>query len=220
MANPAIANIDNAENKKVSKRLKMGIVSGVLAGCLAIGGVAAYLTDTESVSNSLNLDTNFDITLTEPAFVADNAKDLAPMQMVAKDPTITNAGTVDAYGAMQVKVPVFSGKMINGEGKVVDVVDQDLFAFTVNTGWTEVGTATVADGFRTYTYVYDNVLADGETATLFDDVTLVNLAEGIETTDTTIDVTAYGIQAQGFTTATDAYAAYVAQAAAGVAVTD
>lgn len=62
------------------------------------------------------------------------------------------------------------------------------------------------------------MLSGSETATVFDDVTVVNLAEGIETTDTTIDIVAYGIQSQGFASATDAYNAYVAQAAAGLAV--
>lgn len=210
----------NGEQKKVSKRIKMGVMSGVLAGTLCIAGVAAYLTDTESVTNNLNLDTNFAITLTEPSFVADDAKDLAPTQTVAKDPTITNSGTVDGYVAVQVKVPVFDGKMINAEGKIATVTDQDLFTYTVNTGWTQVGEPTVKDGFRTYTYVYSDVLSGAETATVFDDVTVVNLAEGIATTDTTIDIVAYGIQSQGFTSATDAYNAYVAQAAAGVEVGD
>lgn len=212
-----MANTSNAQNK-MSNKIKAGLIGGTLAACLAIGGVAAYLTDTESITNNLSLDTNFSIELTEPGFVEADAQGLAPMQTVVKDPTITNDGTVKAYVAATVKVPVFSGKIIGTDGKITTVTDQDVFAYELNEGWSQVGNATVADGYRTYTYVYANALAADETAVVFDDVTVANLAEGISLTDTTIDVIGHGIQAEGHADATSAYNAYVAQNAAGVTV--
>ncbi len=207
----------NSEQKKVSNKIKMGVVSGVLAGCLAIGGVAAYLTDTESVTNNLNLDTNFAITLTEPSFVADDAKDLAPTQVVAKDPTITNSGTVDGYVAVQVKVPVFDGKMINADGKIATVTNQDLFTYEVNAGWTLYGTPTIEDGFKTYTYIYSDVLGGtAKTNAIFDSVKVVNFTEDPGLDDVNIDITAYAIQSHGFNSAEAAYEAYKTQSAAAV----
>ena len=224
------------EPKKSSKKKRSMAVAGVLAGCLALGGTLAYLTDTDSVTNRFTVDTDLDIQLVEPTWTAlpdaddngipDAAENMAPTQTVDKDPIVENIGTVDAWIAAKVKVPVFTGEMLNDEGKVVSVTDQDLFTYEVNEGWTQVGEATVEDGYRVYTYVYANMLAgatgEGETAviaktaSIFDEVTLANLTHDIGVTDTQIDVDAYAIQALGFDDAETAYTAYQNQQATGV----
>ena len=204
------------ETDKPASKAKKGVVALALAGMLAVGGALAYLTDSASVTNDFTLDTNLSVALTEPNWDADAAKAMTPTMTVAKDPHIANDGTVSEWVAATVKVPVFTGKMLNDEGKIVDVTDQDLFTYELGAGWTQSGAATVADGYRTYTYVYSTALDAGAAAAdLFSEVTMANLTQDVGITDTTIDVTAHAIQKTGFDDAASAYAAYTAQIAAG-----
>ncbi len=204
----------NQGRSTVPNKLKAGVICGVLACTLGVTSATAYLTATDSVSNPFSLGTNLSISLTEPAFAAENAKGVLPDQTVAKDPTVTNTGAVSAYIAADVKVPTFSGQaLVNGEAKTL--TDADLFTYALNEGWTKVGDAVTADGFRTYRYVFSDVVDAGKAAApIFDEVTLANLTGDVGISETSIDITAYAIQSEGFTSATDALGAYDTQAQA------
>lgn len=203
---------------KHNKRLLAALVGCALALSLALGGALAYLTDTASVVNDLSLDTNLSISLSEPNWDPANATRMIPTKTIDKDPTITNDGTVDEWVFAKVSVPVFTGSVANEEGKSVDVVDNDLFFYTVNAGWTQQGEPTISDGFRTYCYVYDSPLsANQSTSSIFDEITTANLTRGLSMTDTQIIVEAFAMQKVGFETAQDAMAAYNAQAGAEAA---
>lgn len=194
------------------RRIGGAIVGCALASALVVGGALQFLTDHKTVVNDLALDTNLSIALTEPNWDADAAKQMVPDMEVAKDPTVTNDGTVSEYVFAKVKVPVFTGKVAGEDGKAVAVTDTDLFSFTPGAGWTQVGDPVVADGFRTYTYAYGTALDAGDAAAaVFDKVKTANLTEGIETTDTQITVDAFAIQSQGFDTPAAAWSAYCAQ---------
>lgn len=194
------------------KRVPAAAACGALACVIGVGSAAAYLTGIATAENPFTIDTNLKISLTEPSFDPASAKDVAPMQTVAKDPTITTTGSVDAYVAADVKVPVFSGNSIV-EGAIAQRADADLFSYATNDGWTRVGDPVLKDGFRTYRYVYDAKLAAGDaTPSIFDGVTLANLTEDVGISDTTIDITAYAIQSEGFANAQEAQSAYDSQA--------
>ncbi len=198
------------------KRIGAAAACGLLACTIGAGAAAAYLTGIATAENPFTLDANLKIELSEPSFSAAAAKDLKPLQSVAKDPTITNTGSVTAYVAADVKVPVFSGSAIK-DGTIAELTDADLFSYTVNNGWKQIGEAQLADGFRTYRYVYDAELAAGaKTPSVFDAVTVANLTEDVGISETTIDITAHAIQSEGFANATDACSAYDAQARLGV----
>lgn len=201
------------------KRIGLAATCGTVACALGVGTAAAYLTGTSTTTSPFTLDTNLKITLTEPAFNANNAKALKPYQSVAKDPTVTNTGTVPAYIAVDIKVPVFNGKAFK-DGAVTSLTNEDLFGYSVNAGWTLVGTPKLEEGYRTYRYVYNNVLAaNASTSSVFDSVRLANLTEDVGIQQTNVDVTAYAIQAEGFTSAQDAAGAYDTQAHATAKVT-
>lgn len=200
------------------KRIGAAITCGALACVLGAGTAAAYLTGAASMSNPFTLDTDLKIELTEPSFIADAAKGLKPLQSVSKDPTITNVGSVAAYVAADIKVPVFTGSAIV-DGSLTQAVDADLFTYAVNDDWKLVGVPTVQDGFRTYRYIYDAELTAGaQTPSVFNAVTLANLTEDIGISETTLDVTAYAIQSEGFANATEACSAYDTQACATATV--
>lgn len=205
------------EKKPVSKRFAVGVTSAALAAALAIGGSIAYLTDTATIQNQFTLDTNLSIGLEEANFDAEAAKGVLPSQEVAKDPKVANNGTVDAYIAATVKIPVMDGKVFDDQNKIQEVKALDLYSYSLGEGWVQYGDAVVEDGFKTYTYLYSDVLAgSSKTQSIFDSVKVANFIEDPNLDDVNIDITAYAIQSHGFDSPSDAYEAYKSQSAAAV----
>lgn len=60
---------------------------------------------------------------------------LTPNKTVKKDPQVTNTGSNDAFVFLQVKVPTASVKTAAADGSLQDSRKQDLFHYTVNSGW-------------------------------------------------------------------------------------
>lgn len=215
--------IHDVEEEKKSKKKGFAtlLVSGVLAASLCMGGVMAYLTATDSATNNFTVAEKLAIEVVEPNWdptdadnngVPDAAEDVLPGQTVSKDPQIKNLTSVESYAIMQVDVPT---KTVQLEGEDA-AAQHELFTYTVNAGWTEQGTGTynAETGMTTHTYFYDTTLAGNATSTaVFDDVTLVNLADGqmAGALAQSIDVTGYAIQALGFNDCGAAWTAYQAQ---------
>ena len=148
------------------KRRKIIIAAVALLTLFLIGGTMAYFTDTESVTNTFTLG-NVNITLTEPNWVAANAEGLLPGAVVAKNPTINNVGASSAYVFLKVTEPCYATNKV--------------FTYTVNSGWTTVGSAGVCSGTGTSTietvYAYGGtnmteLQASNSTNALFDNVTV------------------------------------------------
>lgn len=188
------------------KKKNLLIFALVLAGLGIIGSAMAFLTDVQTVRNTFTVG-GVKITLTEPNWDAENANSIVPGKEFAKDPTIKNIGTNDAYVFMKVVVPYESVRL---EGASTAAFKQ-LFNYTLNTGWVEVGTAVTDESAKTITHVYGyatsssanmTTLAKNGTAKLFDSVTFENLknTEGLSST-LNLDVTAYAIQTENVATA-------------------
>ncbi len=200
--------------EKSVKRAAAAATCGALACLLGISAAAAYLTGTARAVNPFTINANLKVELTEPAFSSEAAANMLPAQTVAKDPTITNAGSIPVYIAADVKIPVFSGNALI-EGVDTTLADADLFTFAVNDGWEQDGAPLLKDGYRTYRYIYEAELApNASTKSIFDAVTLANFTQDAGITTTSIDVSAYAIQSEGFSDAHEACAAYGASAMA------
>ena len=121
-----------------------------------------------------------------------------PGDELAKDPTVQNTGSSDAYVFVKVSIPT---------GKVDGAENTELFTLVnsnnqdgVNAGWVQVS-RTPETGKVTYVYAYSSgteltTVAPNGTATLFNKVRFVNPTNAA-TTDLpngSIDVTAYAIQ--------------------------
>ncbi|MGN0262353.1 MAG: SipW-dependent-type signal peptide-containing protein [Eggerthellaceae bacterium] len=191
-----------------------------LGGCaamIAVGGTLAYLTATDSKVNEFKVADTLQekIVLEEPNWNAENAQNMVPTQTVAKDPKLVNNSTVDVYAVMQVAVPYKSVSIADADGTVHPATGMDLFTYTVDSAWNEVGSGTLSeDGSKMiHTYLYGTPLAAGaETATIFDEVTLVNAIDNqIDGADLSIDVDGFAIQTEGFSSAAEAWAAYQKQ---------
>lgn len=196
------------------KKNKITLLAVVLLVLLLIGGIFAYFTDITSTTTNVFTLGNVDITLTEPNWdYAQDGKTIMPGETVDKDPTITNAGNDDAFVFVQVSIPYYSVQTVAEEeaSPAVAAHDQELFTYTLNSGWVEVGTATVDSTNHTKTHVFAYAsstamtpLASGDdTPAVFDDVTFIEINDASATAITTnnvsldIDVTGYGIQANG-----------------------
>lgn len=200
------------ETVSPGKRFAVGVASASLVAALAIGGALAYLTDSASIQNQFTLDTNLSIALEEANFDAEMASGLLPTQEVSKDPKVINNGTVDAYIAATVKLPVMDGKVLDKEGKIQEVTAFDLYSFDLGEGWVSYGEASVQDGFKTYTYLYSGFLAGGnETGPIFNKFEVANFIDDPGLENVNIDIEAYAIQSHGFDSAADAYEAYKMQ---------
>ena len=195
----------------------------VLLLVFVVGGAIAYFTDTDTKTNTFTIG-NVDITLTEPNWsttdsnsnnVPDAAENLMPGQSVAKDPTINNVSTKNpAYVFAKVEVPCTT--------VTSPATPEEMFTYTVNTGWTELSTAAVActsGGTATHVYYYGSngtltslaAAADSSTPTststaVFSNVTLLSTLTGNEglTGNKNVVVTGYGIQTQGLASTTPA----------------
>lgn len=167
----------------------------VLTLVLLVGGALAYFTDTDTKTNTFTLG-DVDITLSEPSWVAANAEDILPGATIAKDPQITN-NDAKAFVFLKVTEPCYNNATV--------------FDFTVNSGWTAVGTARTCSGNSAETvYAYGTAstmteLAKNATTTaLFNNVTLKTTidetaVQSLSQGDIQIVVDAYGIQADNVT---------------------
>lgn len=131
---------------------KITIAAIVLALVLLIGGLIAFFTDTDEKSNVFTLG-NVDITLTEPSWVATNGENMSPGKEVNKDPTVNNVGSTPAYVFVEVKVPMTN-----------ETTPKEVFTYTTNSGWVEVGTAQTSGGYTTHVYAYGSASAMTELA--------------------------------------------------------
>lgn len=207
-----------------SKPAKAG-VSVALVGTLALAGIGAYFTGTDTVENKFDIsagltdkitvvEENWDTTDADTNGIPDAAEHVVPLQTIAKDPVVKNESDVEAWLFCQIKVPTANVSVVGEDGTPEAAASHELFTYTVNEGWTESGTPVVADGYTTHTYLYNTkVAANSQTAkAVFDDVTLINLveAQGVSGPDQ-IDVIGHGIQAEGLDTAAAAWTAYTAQ---------
>lgn len=168
-------------------------LAGIL--CLAsVGGVSAYLTDYEKVSNEFTVG-KVDIELKEPEWKPEENKKIEPSKVIHKDPQITNTGTNDAFVYMEVSIPMANVEAAAENGERLGKKVQELFYFEAKDSWMQLSVQNT-ESRRTYTYAYKKILKPQETSeALFDTVKFLNLIEGqLDGQTFEIPVRAYAIQ--------------------------
>lgn len=170
----------------MKKRIAIIATSVIIVATLVVGGTLAFFTDKGTVQNVITMG-DVHITLTEPAFAEATDGTLKmgsvmPGQKIAKDPTITNTGSHDAYIRCKVSVTGLNDKqsaeLING---------------------LEIGNKWVKSGDY---YYYQEILPTGSNskATLFDTVTIPEQWDNtLANEEFKINITAEAIQADNFT---------------------
>lgn len=133
------------------------VVSVALVGTLAMAGIGAYFTGTDTVENKFDIsagltdkitvtEANWDTTDDDGDGVPDAAQHVVPLQTIAKDPVVDNKSDVEAWLFCQIKVPTANVSVVGDDGAPEAAAQHELFTYTVNDGWTESGTPVVKDG--------------------------------------------------------------------------
>lgn len=169
--------------RKLKKQLLRAIIACGLVVSVAAGSTVAYLTDTETATNTFTVG-NVQIDLEEPGYPgndSDEVKNIIPNQEIVKDPQIENTGNNDALAFLRVEVPqeMFTDED-DGTG---EQKKQDLFRLKgVSSQWELLRTETVTgeDGKvkTSYVYGYKKTLGKGATTDkLFQKVQMKNAVE-------------------------------------------
>lgn len=193
--------------KTVRKALILAACAIMLV-CATIAGTLAYLTSKDAVTNTFTVG-NVSITLdeapvdadgqeTEGARVKTNDYKLLPGKEYDKDPTIhVNTGSEDCYVFVKIENGIAN---IEAEGNTTITNQMKIL------GWTEVDSGI---------YGKATPVSAGDDVVVFENFTIsgsVDYDTLAAYTESTIDVTAYAIQADGFKSANDAWVAAGAEA--------
>lgn len=213
---------------KKNKNIKKVALATAMVGLLAVGGITAYFTDSATVTNEFTVG-EVSLDLTEPSWDPSTGTNITPNKEIAKDPTITNDGENSEFVFMTVTVPYANVITANADGAKNAAADTELYSYTVNSGWVEIGTPTKDTVAKTVTHTYAygsssacSALAVGaETPALFNTVKFANVIEGqgLEGTAKDIEISAYGIQSTDIdgnkTAPADVWSVFEAQNSSG-----
>ncbi len=183
--------------------------AALLVSVMAMGLTLAFLRDQKQVTNTFTVG-NVKITLTEPLW--EQPETVEPGVAYAKDPTVTNVGANDAW--IRVNVTVSDWAAFQTAAAAHGLTDLGaIFGGHDEALWTRAAIIENADDTVTYSYYYNTILAAGATTgALFTSVTVPALftSEEMEAlgNDFSITITADAIQASGFLTPADAFAAF------------
>lgn len=213
------------------KRFVAILLCVTLVALAAIGATFAYLTDTKTVDNTFTMG-NVAIKLDETNVndptgdrVTSNTYNVYPGAVVTKDPIVHNTGKNAAYIRATVNVsnwmnlcaayyPDFKETFPNDGYKAA----LNLLVGELGEGWSVVGveagdTFTIGQFDAKFILKYDGKLASGENTTaMFQTVTIPTGIDNVNTDSfKEVKVVAQAIQADGFNTWEDAFAAYDAK---------
>lgn len=193
-------------NTRKLRKVLLTLCSALLLVSLSVGITVAYLTDSDAVTNTFTVG-NVKITLDEldvddstPNKDRDTANEyhLMPGKTYTKDPIVH----VDAESE---KCYLFV-KVVNGLADI-EADENKIAAQMTAKGWTQV------EG-ETNVYAYQTAVEGGANVTVFEQFTISGEVEDTDLSahkDATIEITAYAIQSEGFTSSDAAWDAYSKQ---------
>ncbi len=194
--------------KKNLKKLLLAVCCAALLVCVSIGATVAYLTSAEKVVNTFTVG-KVAITLDEAKVTTDgtevvgaarvqtNSYKLMPGHEYKKDPTVHVAANSEACYVFV--------KVANGISAIETTENGKTIAGQIAAkGWTALGD-------ETGVYYKEWKPSDGaNNLVVFEEFTIADTVKDTDlagiTAETKIEITAYAIQKDGFTTAADAWA--------------
>ena len=200
------------------------IAACALAGALMIGGTFAYLTNTQTATNTFTVG-NVKVELSEPDYPGNDDEKVheqVPNQETKKNPQVTNTGANEAVVFIKMTVPVRTITPVSDDGTKGTKAASEMFIYkqekdaagshvnNFSKAWAELpakeeGTDLKGET-RTYVFGYKSVIGVKEkTAALFDKVQMKNFMEGEIASDDKldIDIEVYAIQAQNIVNGED-----------------
>ena len=207
------------------KRLIPVAAACLLVGAMFTGGAMAYLTDTDTTTNTFTVGDVVIDTL-EPSYPgngSDEVTDLVPLEEIQKDPQIKNTGKNRAIVFTRVDIPMEDVICAADDGTRLPQENTEMFDFrteagdydSVNDGWLLLDLTYLADNGATTgeaeadyvsrLYGYESVLEENETTpSVFDVVRLANVIENqVDNSVQEIKITSYAIQADNIADITE-----------------
>lgn len=195
-----------------NKKIKNIAIFLIILTLSIVSLTLAYRTDHKTKVNEFTTG-KVKLSLTEEKYnLPENVKarkDIAPNEIVVKDPKITNIGKSDAYVFIELFMPRTNRVRIDDAGQKLPADFRDAFLFSKNSGWLQVEREVVTlSGKEYYRYVYAYATGDKSTGTmtalkkgkststlfLNDELQHRNFIEVEEKITYDIPVTAYAIQ--------------------------
>ena len=190
----------------MKNKTKKALCAASILGVVAISGIFAYLTDTDSATNNFTVG-EVKIELQEPTWDAaleedeDYATHIVANQEFTKDPQVENVGANDAYVFLSVTVPKATvvtadeDGILENDGEARETV---LFTFDIDEeNWCNIANEE-GENSNTIIYFYKTGAISPEETTepLFESVKFVNIIDGEIAVDTAenIVINAYAIQ--------------------------
>lgn len=163
-------------NKFRKKILLLGLTAAV--GCSTFGLTMAYMSDKDQTTNVITVG-DVTVDLTETNWKPETGVNILPRTEVAKNPEVTNTGSVDAWIFIKVRSPKKNIITVDNKTKrKKPAADVELFSFTPNSKW-ELVSKTDKGSEVEYVYGYKDIVKTKEkTQSLFDSVTMENYLEG------------------------------------------
>lgn len=182
----------------MKKKMVKGTIVGLgIAAILTTGGLLAYFTDTDDQTNKFTVG-KITVDLHEPEWekypdadkdgIPDPAEDMTPNKTLKKDPTVMNTGINEQFVFSTVQVPCRTIIAANADGTRKPEALTDLYSYTVNPDWIQIGKYDVRDGSGVaahkylYAYARNNACisleAGKSTNPIFSEITFVNAVEG------------------------------------------
>ena len=213
------------------KSILMAAIAVMLVAVLVVGGTLAYFTDTKSATNTFTMG-NVKITLDETnvndpqgARVTENTYNVYPGAVVTKDPVVHNTGKNAAYIRATVNVSNWMNLVAAYYPDFKETFPNDGYKAALNLlvgelgeGWSVVGveagdTFTIGQFDAKFILKYDGKLAaDESTTAMFQTVTVPAGIDNVNADSlSSVKVVAQAIQADGFASWNDAFAAFDAQ---------
>jgi len=192
----------------MNKRKKSIIIVGIILTIIIaiMGGVAAYLTDTDTVTNTFTVG-KVKISLTEPNWVPSNGEDVSPGDVINKDPMIENIGKNPAYIYMKVEEPI-----VNLDNSKTG----SLFSYSINYPWVKLSTSITEDALTSVYYYNSTLNQNASTSKLFNSVKINNYDSDSINGNIDMVITGYAIQSNNLpngTTIPSAYNSYFEESA-------
>ncbi len=220
-------------SRKRTSMLSPALKAALALACVSIAagarGAHAYFTDVDTTVNRFTVVPALAIAVVEERWsqypdsngngIPDHAEELVPLQSVVKDPAIKNCAGTQAWIFAEIAVPTHNAIVVMDDHSLsLEPVLCELFVYELNEGWIEIEEASY-DAERQFTvhrYAWHIPVDTGaSTETLFDSVTLANIADNQlddliddSTLAFPLDINGIGIQTEGFASWADAWAAY------------
>lgn len=191
------------------KKWRLCAIAAVILAAVLIGGITAYLNDSDTRTDTVTLSSNLEIQLLQPSWKGESLANVRPRQKFDKDPQVLNRSSYDVYAFIEVTQPYAKDLVAqDAAGRPINADNPGgaLYKYEILDGWTQLIAPTLSDDGAgnlrasfVYAWMKDGALMPlhpGEkTGPLFKQVEVVNFTKATLGERQDLTVGAYALDA-------------------------